>query len=214
MTYLDSITIENCWVGSNRLKDDLTHPSNTQISLHLTQHRFLPVMPDVSTFYQTISPTDQRQQIQSDWWCWGLPTRELTYPTWGIEKSSSNVPLKCDMLVSRRVASQFSEHIIISSCKCRVTGSPPRVAHAILRLLRHHKTRRYTLEIPPTQDASGKWRVCRGSLLEMLYLCWWGVDPLYLIHLYNFTISVPKSSIVHGWNMTAKKTAVIILPGS
>ena len=34
-----------------------------------------------------------------------LPTRELTYPTWGIGKSSSQVPLKWDMLVPRRVPS-------------------------------------------------------------------------------------------------------------
>ena len=32
-----------------------------------------------------------------------LPSRELTYPTWGIGKSSSKVPLKWDMLVSWRV---------------------------------------------------------------------------------------------------------------
>ena len=33
----------------------------------------------------------------------GIPTRELTYPTGGIKKSSSKVLLKWDMLVPRRV---------------------------------------------------------------------------------------------------------------
>jgi len=33
----------------------------------------------------------------------GLPSRELTYPTWGKGKSSSKVPFWGDMLVPRRV---------------------------------------------------------------------------------------------------------------
>ena len=35
-----------------------------------------------------------------------VPSWELTYPTWGIGKLSSKVPLKRDMLVSRRVKCQ------------------------------------------------------------------------------------------------------------
>ena len=33
-----------------------------------------------------------------------LPSRKLTYPTWGIGKSSSNMPYQGDMLISWRVS--------------------------------------------------------------------------------------------------------------
>ena len=44
-----------------------------------------------------------------------LPSRELTYPTWGKGKSSSKVPLEWDMLVPWRVNYLFGREI--KQCK-------------------------------------------------------------------------------------------------
>ena len=42
---------------------------------------------------------------ESPWntWRWWIPSRELTYPTWGKGKSSSNMPFLGDMLIPWRV---------------------------------------------------------------------------------------------------------------
>ena len=42
-----------------------------------------------------------------DWKKSSIPSRELTYPTWGKGKSSSKVPFWGDMLVPRRVRLQL-----------------------------------------------------------------------------------------------------------
>ena len=42
----------------------------------------------------------QKTTLQQIW----IPSRELTYPTWGKGKSSSNMPYQGDMLISWRVA--------------------------------------------------------------------------------------------------------------
>ena len=51
-----------------------------------------------------------------------LPSRELTYPTWGKGKSSSNMPYQGDMLISWRVIALFqfpNVNCIIACVNCR-----------------------------------------------------------------------------------------------
>ena len=55
----------------------------------------------------------------------GLPSRKLTYPTWGKGKSSSNMPYQGDMLIPLRVYSYTSCSIFHAESRDGTKNCPP-----------------------------------------------------------------------------------------
>ena len=98
------------WVGPRVLWNDVVFP---RIFWHLPWSPKERLKEPISegTFDGDEAPL-QAWDSGMCWWCWcrrsgTLPSRKLTYPTWGIGKSSSNMPYQGDMLIPWRINDPF-----------------------------------------------------------------------------------------------------------
>ena len=78
-----------------------------------------------------------KDPFQKKGWVKDVPSRELTYPTWGKGKSTSNMPYQGDMLISWRVinsypaCSPFQCTLVAATCQHATVQRPAREQHQI-----------------------------------------------------------------------------------
>ena len=91
-------------------------------SSYNNHHRLVKAMSNSSTGIIVVFVSKHLQKQCCNCNTVRVPSRELTYPTWGKGKSSSNMPYKGDMLVPWRVSFLLSDGIAVSHPCQRIAG--------------------------------------------------------------------------------------------